>query len=352
MDQSKIDGFKERLFAELNSGMSRLTLDLGFRLGLFQALAEAGQTTSQQLADKTGCAERYIREWLECMAAGKYVDYDPTTGRFALPPEHKTVLLDPDSRSSAMGTFGLVASYATILPQLLEAFRTGGGVSYEDYGLEMVSAQGYTNRPVFTNDYTGTWIAAMPDVEEKLKQGGRVAEVGCGVGWSSIALARGFPAVHVDGIDPDELSIQSAQANIAEAGLTARISLHQATLEDSPIQGPYELVTAFECLHDMPYPVSVLSKMRELAAPSGAVLIAEEAVGDTLEENRNFMGHMLYNFSVLHCLPQAMGFPDSAGTGTVIKPSIFRGYAQEAGFTRVEILPVEHPQFRLYRLHQ
>ena len=330
--------------------MSCLTLDLGHRLGLFQALADSGPITPLQLSERTGCAERYIREWLECTAAGGYLNYDPTANLFTLPPEHQAVLLYPDNPSSAMGTYGMVSSVATVLPQLIEAFRTGGGVAYEDYGLDMVSAQGYSNRPVFASDYVSVWIAAMPDVQEKLRTSGRVVELGW-VGWSSIALARGFPRVHVDGVDPDELSVQVAQKNIADAGLTDRISLHQTMLEGASVQGPYDLVTAFECLHDMLYPVQILKRMGELAGPTGAVLIADEGVEDSLEENTNFMGHMMYNFSVLHCLPQAMVFPDAAGTGTVIKRSILRGYAAEAGFSRVETLPVEHPQFRLYRLY-
>ena len=190
----------------------------------------------------------------------------------------------------------------------------------------------------------------MPDIESKLKAGGRVAEVGCGVGWSAIALAKGIPSVQIDGIDPDEMSIVEARRNVQEAGETERITLHLSTVEEAPVQGPYDLITAFECIHDLPYPVQVLSRMRELLAPDGAVLIADEAVGDTLEENTNFMGHLFYNFSVLHCLPQAMGLPDTAATGTVIKPSVLRGYAEKAGFKGFDVLDIENAQFRFYRL--
>jgi 2-polyprenyl-3-methyl-5-hydroxy-6-metoxy-1,4-benzoquinol methylase len=196
----------------------------------------------------------------------------------------------------------------------------------------------------------GSWIPSMPDIETILQAGGRVADVGCGLGWSCIALAKGFEQVEIDGIDPDELSIIEAVANTEKEGLSNRIHYHVDTIENAKVNGPYELITAFECLHDMPYPVEALRRMKELVDPAGAVLIADEAVEDALEDNMNFMGHLLYNFSVLHCLPQALTFPDAAGTGTVIKPSVLRKYAEQAGYTSVDILPIENPQFRFYRL--
>jgi 2-polyprenyl-3-methyl-5-hydroxy-6-metoxy-1,4-benzoquinol methylase len=148
----------------------------------------------------------------------------------------------------------------------------------------------------------------------------------------------------------DEASVAEARRQAAEAGVADRIAFHRSAVEDAPLRGPYDLVTAFECLHDMPYPVRALRRMRELAGSSGAVLVADEGVGDSLDENRNFVGRLNYNFSVLHCLPQALVFPDSAGTGTVIRPSTLRRYAQDAGFARVETLPIDNPLWRFYRL--
>ena len=351
MDEAKIEALQERLFAELNGGMSILNMYLGDRLGLFTALVETGPVTVEAFAAKTSTNERYIREWLECMAAGRYLDYDSRASTFSLSPEHAVVFTDPDHPASGMGVFGWLSSFTGILPKLMEAFRTGAGVPYEEYGIDMVNGQGLLTKPMFIHDYVETWIPAMPDIQSRLQAGGRVAEVGCGVGWSAIAVAKAFPDVSVDAIDPDEMSLVEARNNVATAGVADQITFHSTTVEDAPVRGPYDLVTAFECLHDMPYPVQALASMRELAAPDGAVLIADEAVADTLEENTNFMGHLFYNFSVLHCLPQAMGFPDSAQTGTVIKPSTVRRYAEEAGFSSVEVLDIENPQFRFYRLN-
>jgi 2-polyprenyl-3-methyl-5-hydroxy-6-metoxy-1,4-benzoquinol methylase len=185
---------------------------------------------------------------------------------------------------------------------------------------------------------------------KRLEVGARVADIGCGLGWSSIALAGAFPKTRIDALDVDEASITEARRQAAAAGVADRITFHRAAAEDAPVRGPYDLVTAFECLHDMPYPVRALRGMRELAGPGGTVLVADEAVGDTLDENRSFVGRLNYNFSVLHCLPQALVFPDAAGTGTVIRPSTLRRYAEEAGFSRVETLPIDNPLWRFYRL--
>jgi 2-polyprenyl-3-methyl-5-hydroxy-6-metoxy-1,4-benzoquinol methylase len=350
IDQDKVDAFAERLFGDLNSGMTCVNLYIGHKLGLFEALHQSGPVTPRDFAQRTGNSERYMREWLCCLAAGHYIDYDASAEKFSLSGEHARVLIDPDDPSYALGVMGWIPSVMGALPMLMEAFRTGGGVPLDQYGMDFVEAQGFGTRPMFKNDYVSTWIPAMPDIHTRLQQGGRVAEVGCGIGWSSIALAQGFPSIRVEGIDPDEASIKEARRNAAQAGVSDRVIFHRSTVESAPCRGPYALVTAFECIHDMPYPVEALRQMRQLASPGGTVLIADERVADTLEENRNFMGHLYYNFSVLHCLPQAMIFPNAAGTGTVITPSTMRRYAAEAGFIQVDVLPIENPMFRFYRL--
>lgn len=238
MDESKVEGFQERLFAELNSGMSILNLQLGYRLGLLQVLSRSSPIDSPAQAEQTGYSERYIREWLECMAAGGYLDYDSPSGTFSLPAEYSEVLTNPDSEWSAIGVLGRLSSFGNLMPQLVEAFRSGGGIPYEEYGLDMMTAQGMSTRPKFVNDYVKRWIPAMPDIEEKLKQGARVAEVGCGLGWSSIALAKGFSDVHIDAIDPDEMSVEEATRITEEEGLSERIDFHVSTIEEAAIEGP------------------------------------------------------------------------------------------------------------------
>jgi SAM-dependent methyltransferase len=350
MDQAKIDAMTERIVREVNAAMSCLNVYVGHRLGLFQAMADAGTTTPRELSTRTGCQERYLREWLECMAVGDYLAYDDVTGSFSLPPEHAVALLDRDNMAYATPFVCYIPSFAIVLPRLIEAFRSGGGIPYEDYGADTREGIGLGNRPMYVNDYVARWIPAMPDVEARLRAGGRVADIGCGLGWSSICLAQGFPDAHIEAIDVDEASIAWARRNAREAGVADRITFHRCALEEAPLRGPFDLVTAFECVHDLPYPVAALRRMFDLAAPRGTVLIADEAVNDSLNANRTFLGRLNYNFSVLHCLPQAMIFPQSAGTGTVMGPSVLRGYAHEAGFSRVDVLPIEHPLWRFYRL--
>ena len=350
MDQKKVDEFAERLSNEVNTAMSCLNLYLGHRLGLYQAMADAGPVTPAELAKRTGYNERYLREWLECMVVNDYLDHEAATGRFSLPHEHAVAFLDRDNPAYIAPQLCWIPSFSKVLVPLMEAFRSGGGVPFEAYGPDFPETIGMGSRLMFVNDYVAKWIPAMPDIKTRLQAGGRVAEIGCGVGWSSICLAQGFPNVHIDAIDIDEASIKQAQCNAQQAGVADRIVFHLVSAEELSLKGPYDLVTAFEVIHDMAYPVQALRCMHELAKPNGAVLIADEAVGESLEENRNFLGRLNYNFSVLHCLPQAMVFPGAAGTGTVMRPSTLRAYAQEAGFTRVDVLPIENPWTRFYRL--
>ena len=340
----------DRIVQDINGALSTLTLYIGLRLGLFEALAKAGTSTPAQLSRKTGFSERYLREWLEAMVAGGYLDHESAADGFSVPPSHAPVLIDVDDPLHTLPFVRFLPSIANVLDGVIEGFRTGQGVPYERYGPEFVAAQGGQSRTLFLTELADTWLEAMPDVRDRLIAGGRALDVGCGTGWAAIALALGFPKATVDGLDPDAASIQQARANVESRGLSDRVTLHESTIEDGSLEGPYDLITAMEVVHDLAYPVRVLRSMRELASPGGTVLVVDEAVGDTVEENRNFMGHLFYNFSVLHCLPQSMTAPDSAATGTVMGPSTLRRYAREAGYSSVSVVPVAHPMFRLYRL--
>jgi 2-polyprenyl-3-methyl-5-hydroxy-6-metoxy-1,4-benzoquinol methylase len=350
MDHKQAEALAQRIGDEVSTAMSVLNLYLGYRLELFLALDETGPATPEYLARSTGFSERYLREWLECMAVSGYIEHLPESGRFALTAEQRAVYLEPDHPAHALPNVAFIPSLASVLPRLMHAFRTGTGVPFEEYGPELVDAQGAGYRPIFENELVGTWIAAMPDIEARLRRGARVADVGCGVGWSAIALARAFPEVRIDAVEPDLRSLESARTNVAAASLADRIELHGTPVEEARLNGPYDLVTSFECLHDMAYPVEALRAMRKLLAPDGALLLSDEKVGESLAENRSPLGRLYYNFSVLHCLPQSMAQPGSAATGAVIAPSTVRRLAGEAGFRSVEILPVESGLFHLYRL--
>ena len=350
MDLEKRDQFSGRLLREVNASMSVLTLYLGDRLGLFKAIHEMGSVTPQTLAERVKGSERYLREWLECMAVNDYLEHDPSTGTFHLTDEQASVLLDSDARGYAIPHVLLIPSFSSVLPDLIQGFRDGRGVPFERYGPDLAEAIAAGNRASLVNDLVSKWIPAMPDIESRLRVGGQVADVGCGKGWLSILLAQAFPRTTVEAIDLDPLSLKEASRNVERAGLGHRVVFHRGSLEEAKVSGPFDLITAVESVHDMARPVVVLRRMRELLGAEGAVLVVEEAVGENVEENRNFRGRLEYNFSVLHCLPQAMTEPGSAATGSVMSVSTFRSYAMAAGFQRVEVLPISHPTWRFYRL--
>jgi ubiquinone/menaquinone biosynthesis C-methylase UbiE len=350
MEKADADSFAERVLDEINTSMSVMNLYLGHRLGLFRKMVDSGPVTSGTLASHTGYDERYLREWLDAMTVNGYIEHDGATGTFAVPAEHAVALTDRDDPEFVAPFLCWVPGLAGVLKPLRGAFKTGDGVPYEAYGTHTLEAIGTGNRSMFVNDYVARWIPALPDIEDRLNDGARVADIGCGLGWSSISLAKGFPNSLVDAYDLDTASIEKAEALAQEEGVDEQVTFHVSAAEDIQQTAVYDLVTAFEVIHDMAYPVEALKRMRQMLAPGGVVLIADEAVGDTLEENSDFYGRFMYNFSVLHCLPQAKVFPNSAETGTVMGPAKLRDYAEMAGFTRVEVLPIKNDFWRFYRL--
>ncbi len=350
MNEDKINQLAERLTNELNGMLNLMTLYLGDRLGLLTALSEQGPATPAELAARAGCAERYVCEWLECLTANDYLDHDPATSRFAISPELAAILLDPDHPFNSISGVRYIPGLAGVLPALVGAFRSGGGVPFEAYGSEFRESIASSNRPLYINELVAKWIPALPDIQVRLQAGARVADFGCGLGTSTFALAKGFPASAIDGLDVDAASIEHARRLAAEQNLSERVAFHLATSAGDPLTGPYDLITAFECIHDMAQPVPVLRRMKELLAPDGAVLIADELVADSLADRHGLPDRLMYGFSVLHCLPQAMTDPGSVATGTMMTADTLRRYATEAGFTSVEVLPIQSPVWRFYRL--
>jgi 2-polyprenyl-3-methyl-5-hydroxy-6-metoxy-1,4-benzoquinol methylase len=351
------DELTERLFASAIGALDLFSVYLGDRLGYYRALATDGPATSAELAVRTGTAERYAREWLEQQAVTEIVScVDPgaqaAERRYALPDGYEAVLVDPDSLS-AMAPFAQILMGAIgPMPAILEAFRTGGGVPYADYGADLHEGQARSSRPQFRNQLTQQWIPAMPDIHARLQAEppARVADIGMGQGWSSITIAQAYPRVFVDGFDLDEASVHAAQANLAESGVADRVSFQVRNAGDRELAGRYDLALAVECIHDMADPVSVLGAMRRLVGEGGTVLIVDEKVADTFGAIGDDIERLMYGFSILHCLPVGMVDQPSAATGTVMREPTMRRYATEAGFQAVDVLPVEHDFFRMYRL--
>lgn len=352
----RAEALAERIFGSLLGTMEVFTIYLGDRLGLYAALSE-GPATTAELATRAGIAERYAREWLEQQAVNGLLEVDDVAAaaderRYTLPPEHAEVLLDRDALTYLTPISRALVAAAQQMPALMAAYRDGGGVNWRDYGPDMSEGQEYGNRPSFMA-MMDTWIPqGLPDVHERLSSGGRVADVGCGGGWSSIAIAQAYGGVTVDGYDLDEPAVERARQNAAAHGLADRVRFHAVDPAEMDHGDGYDLVCAFECIHDMPQPVPVLRAMRSMASESGGVMVMDENVGHEFTAPGDELERLMYGFSTLVCLPDGMSHPDSVGTGTVMRPEVFEGYAREAGFDRVEILPIEADLWRFYRLHQ
>jgi 2-polyprenyl-3-methyl-5-hydroxy-6-metoxy-1,4-benzoquinol methylase len=354
----KRDAFVERLLQSTRGTFEMFSVYLGVRLGFYETLAAAGGgLTSPELAARTGTAERYVREWLEQQAVAGILDVDDETAeartrRFSLPAAYREVLVDQDSLNYLAPLARLVAGAVRPLASVVDAYRTGSGVPYADYGADLREGQAGINRAMFLQQLGSEWLPAMPDVHARLQAApqARIADLGCGAGWSCIGMAASYPNVLVDGFDLDEASIALARANAAAAGLADRVTFHVRDAGDPELAGRYDLVTAFECVHDMAQPVRALRAMRGLAGADGAVLVADERVGEVFSVSGNDVDWMMYGWSILHCLPVGKAEAPSAETGTVLRPETLRRYASEAGFRGVEIVPVDNLFFRFYRL--
>ncbi|MBE9039489.1 methyltransferase domain-containing protein [Oscillatoriales cyanobacterium LEGE 11467] len=350
----------DRLLRSTAGVFDIFTLYIGDRLGFYKVLADRGWLTSLELADATCTHERYVREWLEQQTVSGILEVEDETAqisdrRFGLPAGHAEVLLDIDSLEYLAPIARLLVGVTRPIDAVLDAYRSGGGVPFSKYGTDLREGQAGINRPMFLKELGSQWISAMPDVCARLNADppARVADIGCGGGWSSIGLAQAYPNVRVDGYDLDAPSVALARQNVENARLSDRVSIQQRDAADFSLAGQYDLVMAFECIHDMGNPVGALSTMRHLAGDTGTVLVADERVGETFTAKGNDVEWMMYGWSVLHCLP--VGMADGAechcgGTGTVMRPETLYHYAREAGFSRVEILPIDNFFFRFYRL--
>jgi SAM-dependent methyltransferase len=353
------DALVERLFGAVLGFNDLYMVYLGDRLGFYDALAAEGPATTRELAATTGTYERYVREWLEQQAVTGILEVDDASldaggRRYSLPEGHVEVLTERDSLNFLAPFARMMVGMVRPLPAVLEAFRSGAGVPYGDYPADFCEGQGDMNRVSFVNLLATEWLPALPDVHARLQGDppARVADVACGTGWSSIAIARAYPKVVVHGLDLDKASIELAQKNAADAKLTDRVIFEVRDAADPGLGGRYELVTVFEAIHDMSRPVEALRAMRGLLAQGGTLLVADERVAESFVAPGDDVERLMYGWSVLHCLPVGMAEQPSAATGTAMRATTFRKYAQEAGFGDVEVLPIKNDFWRFYRLSQ
>jgi 2-polyprenyl-3-methyl-5-hydroxy-6-metoxy-1,4-benzoquinol methylase len=355
--RDRVEALAERLFGAALGALELFSVYLGAELGLYRTLAERGQLTCAELGERAGIAERYAREWLEQQAVAGLLEVDRTEApadarRYALPAEHARVLADPDDPAHVAPFAHMLAGIGGVLPRVVDAYRTGGGVPYSAYGRAFRHGQGHLNRPAAVNELAADWLAALPGMVARLETArhARVADVGCGQGFSTIAIAEAFLGAHVDGLDSDPGSIADARRHAAEAGLDGRLRFSCADAAELAGRGPYDLILILEALHDMARPLEALRAARAALREGGTVLVVDERVADTFTAPGDEIERMMYGWAVTHCLPAQLAEQPSAALGTVMRAHTVRQLAHQAGYTRIEVLPVANDFFRLYRL--
>ncbi len=333
VDTEKLMAFVFRAVDEVGATLNTALVVMGDRLGLYRALADAGPLTPAELAQRTGTAERYVREWLNAQAAGTYISYDPDSGRYSLPAEHAIALTDESSPAYLPGFFQIALGSVLDSPRITEAVKTGAGIGWHDHGHDVFDGCERFFRPAYNASLVSTWLPALDGVVGKLQRGATVADVGCGHGASTILMAQAFPASTFIGADYHEGSIVTARQRAAEADVTDRVRFEVASASSYSGTG-YDLVTMFDCLHDMGDPVGAARHVRQSLADDGTWMIVEPAAGDRAEDNFNPVGRAYYSFSTLLCTPASLSQEVGLALGAQAGEARLRDVVTQGGLTR------------------
>jgi SAM-dependent methyltransferase len=331
VDPDKLNAFVFRAVEEVGATLNTALVVMGDQLGLYRAMNGAGPLTPADLARRTGTTERYVREWLNAQAAGGYVEYEPDSGRYTLPPEHATAFCDEDSPAYLPGLFQTALGSAHDAPRIAEAARTGAGVAWGDHVHDVHEGCERFFRPGYAANLVPSWLPALDGVVEKLERGAAVADVGCGHGSSTVVMAKAFPASSFGGYDDHAGSIETACERAQAAGVADRVVFEVGSAQRFPGRG-YDLVTMFDCLHDMGDPVGAARHVLEALAPDGSWMIVEPYAGDRVEDNLNPVGRVYYSFSTLLCTPASLSQEVGLALGAQAGEARIRDVVQTAGF--------------------
>jgi len=302
IDEGKLNEFMGKAVGDVGAAISAALVLIGDELGLYKAMAAAGPLTPADLAKRTETTERYVREWLANQAAGGYVSYDPKSGTYTLPPEQAMALADEASPAFLPGAFQVIAAAMRVEPRIAQAFRTGAGLDWGDQDPILFQGTERFFRSGYLGNLVTSWIPALDGVEAKLRAGGRVADVGCGHGASTIQMARAYPASRFVGIDSHAASIETARKRARDAGVGDRVAFEVGTAQSFTATG-FDLVACFDCLHDMADPVGAAQHIRRALAKDGTWMIVEPYATDRVETNLNPVGRVFYAASTVFCVP-------------------------------------------------
>lgn len=331
IDRRKAEALLDRVVSELGAALTVPLVVIGDRLGLFRTLGARGASTADELADAAGLNARSVHEWLSAQAASGFVDYEAASGRFSLSPEQRAVFADEASPVSMLGGFELAAGAVRGYPAVLDAFRAGGGVDWGAQCPEVSSGVARFFRPAYATHLIRSWIPALGDVEAKLDRGARVADVGCGLGFSTHLMARRFPNSEFVGFDSHDPSIEAARRMAAETGVGERCHFETGTASTFP-SGPWDLVTFFDCLHDLGDPIGAADHVRQTLSPHGTWMVVEPHAGDALHENANPVGRMFYAASTLVCTQAALADSGKLALGAQAGEATIRRVLAAGGF--------------------
>jgi SAM-dependent methyltransferase len=334
LDQAKLHEFVMKAVGEMGAAMNAALIIIGDKLGLYKAMSGAGPITSAELAKKTGTSERYVREWLASQAAGGFITYDATSAKYTLPPEQALALADESSPVFLPGFFEVVASCVKDEPKITNAFRSGEGVGWHEHDHGLFSGVERFFRPNYRAHLVNEWIPALGDTEAKLKAGAKVADVGCGLGTSTILMAQAYPKSTFVGFDYHDGSINMAREAAAKAGVGDRVKFEIAKAKDYPGKG-FEFVAFFDCLHDMGDPEGAAKHVKESMASDGAWMIVEPFAHDKLEDNLNPIGRVFYAASTMLCTPASLSQEVGLALGAQAGEGRLSKILKAAGFSRV-----------------
>ncbi|HUY29137.1 MAG TPA: methyltransferase domain-containing protein [Candidatus Binataceae bacterium] len=346
-DPEKAASLTRQVGVDFGAALTVALAYIGDRLGIFKLMAAEPPMTSAQIAHRAGLSERYVREWAATMAAAGYLDYDPVGGTFVLTPEQASVLANEDTTFFMGGAFQYAVACYRQIAKLTEAFTRGGGVPFSDFGPEIVEAIERLFCAGYETWVAQEWIPAVPDIHQRLTAGAEVAEVGCGAGQCVIPVALAFPNSRFQGYDVDATSIAKARLKAQRAGVADRVSFEQIAAEDLPVRDRFDLVMAFNCIHDMARPRQVLASVCKTLRPTGAFLWSEANASERLEDNLNPRGRTLYGASTMHCMTVSLA-QGGEGLGVVIGEAQALEMAHEAGFRSFAKLPVKNPYHQIF----